>query len=95
MKTKRIWTEKQLLLKIAHLEDGAQLDQKALNEAYEAAQAHGVEILKLRARVTRLEDAIRKAIDFGDGHAWWDSEGNAKIESCGYKLLKETLEATS
>ena len=53
------------------------------------------EVLALRARVKRLEDAIRKAIDFGDGHAWWDSEGNAKIESGGHKLLKETLDATS
>lgn len=49
----------------------------------------------LEARVKKLEDAIRKAIDFGDGHAWWDSEGNAKIESGGHKLLKETLEATA
>ncbi len=94
MKTKRIWTEEQLLRKIAHLEDGAQLDQKALNAAYEAAQVHGIEILKLRARVKQLEDAIRKSIDFGDGHAWWDCEGNAKIESGGHKLLKETLEKT-
>jgi len=94
MKTKRIWTEAQLLRKIAHLEDGAQMDQKALDVAHEAAQAHGIEILKLRARVKQLEDAVRLAISFDTGgHAWWDSEGNAKIESGGHKLLKETLEA--
>jgi len=67
-------------------------ERKSRSEAWAAAGDRSSEILKLRSRVKQLEDAVRKAIDFGDGYAWWDSEGNAKIEAGGHKLLKETLE---
>lgn len=68
-------------------------EREARKNAYELCGARESEILALRARVKQLEGAIRISIDFGDGHAWWDGEGNAKIEAQGHKLLKETLEA--
>jgi hypothetical protein len=92
MKTKRIWSESELLALKNKAEFDASVDRQARADAYELAGARASEILKLRARVKNLEDAIRVAIDFGDGHAWWDSEGNPKIESGGYNLLKKTLE---
>lgn len=94
MRAKRIWSYGELLALKNKAESDASVDRQASADAYELAGARASEILKLRARVKNLEDAIRKAIDFGDGHAWWDSEGNPRIEAGGYTLLKKTLEET-
>ena len=90
-KTTYTSTERQLLARIARLEAQSAADLQAFHADHDTLTS---EILALRTRKKHLEDAIRKAIDFGDGHAWWDSEGQPKIEAGGYKLLKETLEAS-
>lgn len=69
-------------------------ERQARQEAYELAGTRASEILKLRARVKQLEDAVRKAIDHdASGHAEWDGEGNSYISFLGHRLLKDTLEA--
>ena len=67
-------------------------ERRSRRDAWEAAGTRASECLALRTRIKHLEGAIRKAIDFGDGHAWWNGEGSPFIETGGYNLLKETLE---
>lgn len=93
-KTKRIWSYEQLLAMKESAEAIAEEERVSRAEAWETAGARATEILALRAKVKRLREAIAKAIDLGDGYAWWNGEGEAFIEPGGYKLLKQTLEET-